>query len=410
MPIAAQRSTAGRGRAEADRRRVQRRRARRASRRSRRRSITTSRPSSTTCASSSRASGASAAQLEFVHFACTSEDINNLAYALMLRDARAARAAAAHARARDELRELAHRFADVPMLARTHGQPATPTTLGKELANFVCAPAAAERAVRRACRCYGKFNGAVGNFNAHVVAYPGRRLARDRAPLRRLARSRAERATRRRSSRTTGSREYCQALARFNTVLDRPVPRPLGLHLLGLLPSARRGRRSRLVDDAAQGESDRLRERRRQPRRRERAAASLRGEAADLALAARPHRLDRAAQRRRRARPHADRARRALKRGLGKLDADPARIAADLDEAWEVLAEAVQTVMRAHGVPDGYEQLKDLTRGRRRSRRALREFIAYAATSRRPNASACCNSTPRLHRARRATRARHLIR
>ncbi|HET7923261.1 MAG TPA: lyase family protein, partial [Rhodanobacteraceae bacterium] len=113
----------------------------------------------------------SANLVSFIHFACTSEDINNLSYALMLRDARQRVLLPAMRQLTTDLRELAHRFAAVPMLARTHGQAATPTTLGKEIANFV------HRLQRQTelfagVGIYGKFNGAVGNHNAHVAAYP----------------------------------------------------------------------------------------------------------------------------------------------------------------------------------------------------------------------------------------------
>src|SRR5690606_4700540 len=107
----------------------------------------------------------------FLHFAPTSEDINNLAYALMLRDVRQHVLLPQMRALKADLRVLAHRYADLPMLARTHGQPASPTTLGKELANFV------QRLKRQteqfaAVDTLGKFNGAVGNFNAHTAAYP----------------------------------------------------------------------------------------------------------------------------------------------------------------------------------------------------------------------------------------------
>ena len=107
----------------------------------------------------------------FIHFACTSEDINNLSYALMLRDARQRVLLPAMRELTTELRELAHRFADVPMLARTHGQPATPTTLGKEIANFVYR-LQRQTELFAAVEIHGKLNGAVGNLNAHVAAYP----------------------------------------------------------------------------------------------------------------------------------------------------------------------------------------------------------------------------------------------
>ncbi|MBN1240183.1 MAG: adenylosuccinate lyase, partial [Gammaproteobacteria bacterium] len=115
--------------------------------------------------------GAAGSLAAFLHFASTSEDINNLSYALMLRDARQRVLLPSIKALKTDLRLLAHRFADVPMLARTHGQAATPTTLGKEIANFVYRLARQSEAFGRVA-VQGKFNGAVGNFNAHVVAYP----------------------------------------------------------------------------------------------------------------------------------------------------------------------------------------------------------------------------------------------
>src|SRR5574339_718909 len=159
----------------------------------------------------------SANLVSFVHFGCTSEDINNLSYALMLRDARQRVLLPAMRQLTTDLRELAHRFAAVPMLARTHGQAATPTTLGKEIANFV------HRLQRQTelfagVGIYGKFNGAVGNHNAHVAAYPNADWV---AITDRFLKSLGVEAT----LYTTQIEphdwiaEYCQALARFNTVL-----------------------------------------------------------------------------------------------------------------------------------------------------------------------------------------------
>ena len=206
----------------------------------------------------------------FIHFACTSEDINNLSYALMLRDARQRVLLPAMRELTNDLRELAHTLADVPMLARTHGQPATPTTLGKEIANFVYR-LQRQTELFAAVAIHGKFNGAVGNFNAHVAAYPDADWI---AITDRFLGSLDLRPT----AYTTQIEphdwiaEYCQALARFNTVLIDLTPRFLELHQSRLLPLAARRRRGRVVDDAAQGEPDRLRERRRQSRAGERAA------------------------------------------------------------------------------------------------------------------------------------------
>src|SRR5574339_558057 len=159
----------------------------------------------------------SANLVSFVHFGCTSEDINNLSYALMLRDARQRVLLPAMRQLTTDLRELAHRFAAVPMLARTHGQAATPTTLGKEIANFV------HRLQRQTelfagVGIYGKFNGAVGNHNAHVAAYPDADWI---AITDRFLESLGVQPTRYTTQIEPHDwiAEYCQAVARFNTVL-----------------------------------------------------------------------------------------------------------------------------------------------------------------------------------------------
>ncbi|HEX5046560.1 MAG TPA: adenylosuccinate lyase, partial [Gammaproteobacteria bacterium] len=161
-------------------------------------------------------SGTSGNLIAFLHFASTSEDINNLSYALMLRDARQRVLAPQMKALAVELRTLAHRFAGVPMLARTHGQPATPTTLGKELANFV-ARLERQTALFTSVEICGKFNGAVGNFNAHAIAYPdvdwldvSERFLKslDLTPARYTTQIEPH----------DWIAEYCQALARFNTV------------------------------------------------------------------------------------------------------------------------------------------------------------------------------------------------
>jgi adenylosuccinate lyase len=170
----------------------------------------------------------SAPALEFVHFACTSEDINNLAYALMLSEAREHVLLPALDALIAALRAMAHEHAALPMLSRTHGQTASPTTVGKELANVV-ARLQRQGATRGAADA-GKINGAVGNYNAHVVAYPDvdwpafsqrfvESLGLDWQPY------------------TTqiephdGIAELCDACKRIDTIADRPVPRHLGLYL-----------------------------------------------------------------------------------------------------------------------------------------------------------------------------------
>ena len=313
---------------------------------------------------------------EFIHFACTSEDINNLAHALMLKRARdRILLPALDTGDREAARELAHDLADCAMLARTHGQPASPTTMGKEIANV------AHRLVRARERIAGveltgKINGAVGNYNAHLAAYPGvdwEKLARG---LRRSAWAWSSIPTPPRSSRTTAIAELFDAFARANTVLIDLDRDALGLHLARLLQAEGQGGRGRLLHHAAQGEPDRLRELRGQPRRRQRAAAAPRAKScrsrAGSATSPTPPCCATWAWR---SATRCSATTRACK-GLDKLEADRGRMAADLDANWEVLAEPIQTVMRRYGIADAYEKLKELTRGKDGiTRDALHAFI-----------------------------------
>ncbi len=176
---------------------------------------------------------------EFVHFACTSEDINNLSYALMLREARdqvlLPRMDALIAR----LRTLAHTHAATPMMSRTHGQPATPTTLGKEIANFTYR-LREQRTRLAAVTISGKINGAVGNFNAHLVAYPQRRLAETRSALRRIAGPALESIHHAdRAARLDGGIFRCGGALEHRA--GGAMPRHVGLHLDRLFPAARGG-------------------------------------------------------------------------------------------------------------------------------------------------------------------------
>ena len=182
------------------------------------------------------------------------------------------------------------------MLAHTHGQPASPTTLGKEIANVVGAPAAARRRDRRACKLLGKINGAVGNYNAHMAAYPEIDWEKFARTFRRRPRSRVQSVHHPDRAARCTSRNCSTRIARANTILidlDRDI---WGYVSLGYFTQKTQSRRGRLVDDAAQGQPDRFREFGRQSRHRQRAAAPHEREAAGVALAARSHRLDRAAQ------------------------------------------------------------------------------------------------------------------
>jgi adenylosuccinate lyase len=309
----------------------------------------------------------------FIHFACTSEDINNLSYALMLRDARQRVLLPAMRELTVELRELAHRFAAVPMLARTHGQPATPTTLGKEIANFV------HRLQRQtelfaAVEIFGKFNGAVGNFNAHAAAYPD---ADWLAISDRFIDSLGLKATRYTTQIEPHDwiAEYCQALSRFDTVLidlcrdfwgyislgyfrSRPVAGEVGSstmpHKVNPIDFENAEGNLGLANELLGFLATKLPVSRWQRDLTDSTVLRNAGVALGHVLIA----LD------------------AARKGLGKLDADLDRIAADLAGRWEVLAEAVQTVMRRYGLPDAYEQLKELTRGRSIDESTLRDFIA----------------------------------
>lgn len=308
----------------------------------------------------------------FIHFACTSEDINNVAYALMLRDAREQVLVPAIESLISDLRALAQEHADVPMLARTHGQAASPTTLGKEIANF--AGRLSEQNSRFASApIFAKFNGAVGNFNAHLAAYPE---VDWQAVSERFLASLELRNTRYTTQIEPHDwiAEYCQCLMRLNTIaidlcrdfwgyvsLDYFRQRALE-HETG---SSTMPHKVNPIDlENAEGNAG--------------LANAVLGFLAEKLPISRWQRdlTDSTTLRNLGVGlGHSLLAVESCRRGVGKLDVDQTAIARDLDAAWEVLAEAVQTVMRRHGVTDAYEQLKQLTRGRRMTRELLHEFI-----------------------------------
>ena len=275
---------------------------------------------------------------------------------------------------------MASDLREVPLLAHTHGQPATPTTMGKELAVLAYR---LDRQLRRveAAEYLGKLNGATGTFGAHVAAVPEADWPEVSRDVRRVPRPDLEPPHHPdREPRLAG-----RALRRRRPVQPgaaQPLHRRVDLHLDRLLRAGARPGHGRVVDDAAQGQPDPLRERRGQPRGQQRPARRARLDPRDEPPAARPHRLLDAAQHRRR--PSATRCSRIdnVPRGLDGLDAVPAAMAADLDANWEVLGEPVQSAMRAlgaQGVPgmdNPYERLKELTRGRRITGEDLREFVA----------------------------------
>jgi len=317
------------------------------------------------------AAGAQAATLELVHFGCTSEDINNLSYACLLRAARGTLSPVLAARAH-ELTELAHRYADIAMPARTHGQPASPTTLGKELANFA---ARLTRAQRRwaAVGILGKWNGAVGNFNAHIAALPALDWpAIAQAFVDSLGLDYNPWTTQIEPHDWIG--EYCDAIAAANVVcidLCRDLWGYVSLGYLrqravaGEVGSSTMPHKVNPIDfENAEGNCGI-------------ANALLRHFAEKLPVSRWQRDLTDSTVLRNLgvALAHSLIAWRALGRGLEKIEPDTERMRADLAGTWEVLGEAVQTVLRAAGVPDGYERLKEFTRGRQIDAATLAEFI-----------------------------------
>jgi adenylosuccinate lyase len=317
------------------------------------------------------AAGASESTLELVHFGCTSEDINNLAYARLLQRARAALLPVLASRS-VELGEFAHRYAATAMPARTHGQPASPTTLGKEMANFA---ARLRRAEQRwgAVAILGKWNGAVGNFNAHVIALPGLDWPS-------LARAFVSSLGLEYNPWTTQIEphdwiaEYCDALAAANVIcidLCRDLWGYISLGYLrqralaGEVGSSTMPHKVNPIDfENAEGNCGI-------------ANALLRHFADKLPLSRWQRDLTDSTVLRNLgvALGHTLIAWGALGRGLAKIEADPVRMASDFAAAWEVLGEAVQTVLRAAGVPGGYERLKEFTRGRSIDAAMLAAFI-----------------------------------
>ncbi len=311
---------------------------------------------------------------EFVHFACTSEDINNTAHGLMLGGAREQVLVPALQAVLGRLKRLALDLADAPMLSRTHGQTASPTTLGKEMGNFA---ARLQRALARLreVELTAKMNGAVGNYNAHLAAYPD-------LDWEALARGVIERQLRLRFNPYTiqiephdSMAELFDAVARLNTVLidlNRDLWGYISLGYFrqrtkaGEIGSSTMPHKVNPIDfENSEGNLGI-------------ANALLRHLSEKLPISRFQRDLTDSTVLRNMgvALGHGLLAYDSLLRGLDKLEPDVPRLAADLDAAWEVLAEPVQTVMRRHGLPNPYEQLKELTRGKAITRELLREFIA----------------------------------
>ena len=310
--------------------------------------------------------------LEFVHFACTSEDINNLSYALMLSEARRSVLLPTLDALIQTLRAMAHEYAGLPMLSRTHGQTASPTTVGKELANVV-ARLQRQGETLAAALIAGKINGAVGNYNAHVAAYPdidwtafSRRFVASLGLEWQPYTTQIE--------PHDGIAELCDAQKRIDTIcidLCRDVWGYISLGYFkqsvkaGEVGSSTMPHKVNPIDfENAEGNFGI-------------ANALLEHFAAKLPISRWQRDLTDSTVLRAlgTAFGHTLIGYDALLRGLNKLSANPERLAADLDDAWEVLAEAVQTVMRRHGLPSPYEQLKALTRGQGIDETSMRQFI-----------------------------------
>ena len=311
---------------------------------------------------------------EFVHIFCTSEDINNLSHALMLREARDEVLLPKLAEVSDKLRSLAHELAAVPMMSRTHGQPATPTTLGKEVANVLYR---LERQAKQlsAQEFLGKINGAVGNYNAHMVAYPDvdweghcRRFVEEDLGL-------TFNPYTIQIEPHDYMAEFFQAVSRINTILidfNRDVWGYISLGYFkqkvkaGEVGSSTMPHKVNPIDfENSEGNlgmanavlaflSEKLPVSRWQRDLTDSTVLRNMGVGAGYALLGWAAHL----------------------RGLNKLEANPAAMSADLDATWELLAEPIQTVMRRYAVPNAYEQLKDLTRGKDGiTPETLRQFI-----------------------------------
>ncbi len=299
---------------------------------------------------------------EFIHFACTSEDINNLSHALMLREARDEVLLPKLAEVSDKLRSLAHELAAVPMMSRTHGQPATPTTLGKEVANVLYR---LERQAKQlsAQEFLGKINGAVGNYNAHMVAYPDvdweghcRRFVEEDLGL-------TFNPYTIQIEPHDYMAEFFQAVSRINTILidfNRDVWGYISLGYFkqkvkaGEVGSSTMPHKVNPIDfENSEGNlgmanavlaflSEKLPVSRWQRDLTDSTVLRNMGVGIGYAVLGLAAHL----------------------RGLNKLEANPVALAADLDATWELLAEPIQTVMRRYGVANPYEKLKDLTRGK----------------------------------------------
>lgn len=312
---------------------------------------------------------------EFIHFACTSEDINNLAHGLMLKSSLMDIMVPALDRIINTLSELAHQLANIPMLARTHGQPATPTTMGKEIANVVFRLQRSRKQLV-AVEILGKINGAVGNFNAHLAAYP-------QIDWEKFAQNFVEQVGLTFNPYTTQIEphdtiaELFNAYARINTILldlnrdiwayislgyfkQKTKPNEVGSstmpHKVNPIDFENSEGNLGIANALLHHLSEKLPISRWQRDLTDSTVLRNMGVALGHTLLAYDSCL----------------------KGLSKLEINPERIHSDLDNAWEVLAEPIQTVMRRYGIANPYEQLKALTRGKDGiTKDILHQFIAH---------------------------------
>ncbi len=313
---------------------------------------------------------------EFIHFGCTSEDINNVSHALMLAEAREAVLLPAFDKVVDRFVVLAHQHAELPMLSRTHGQTASPTTLGKEMANIAYRLRRARKAIA-AVEMTAKFNGAVGNYNAHLSAYPdfdwpafNQRFIESLGLVFNPYTIQIE--------PHDSMAELFDAISRGNTMLVDAC-RDIWMYIslgyfkqklkAGEVGSSTMPHKVNPIDfENAEGNFGV-------------ANAVLRHFSEKLPISRMQRDLTDSTVLRNMGVGigHTVLGLESCLRGLNKLEADPAKLAADLDAAWEVLAEPIQTVMRRYAVPNPYEQLKALTRGTGITKTALQDFVKTLA-------------------------------
>ena len=299
---------------------------------------------------------------EFIHFACTSEDINNLSHALMLREAKENVLLPKLNEVCEKLSQLAHELAEIPMMSRTHGQPATPTTLGKEIANVLYR---LQRQIKQlqAQEFLGKINGAVGNYNAHMVAYPDVNWEQHCQKFVEQSLGLTFNPYTIQIEPHDYMAEFFQTISRINTILidfNRDVWGYISLGYFkqkvkaGEVGSSTMPHKVNPIDfENSEGNlgmanavlgflSEKLPVSRWQRDLTDSTVLRNMGVGVGYTILGLVAHL----------------------RGLNKLEVNPSALAADLDATWELLAEPIQTVMRRYAVPKAYEQLKDLTRGK----------------------------------------------